>query len=164
MAPKGRYTSDVFAAVASRSAAAVREQYRNSGVRLACEYVHQPAEEHCNKNGSLRRDAPLTFRWHAEGNGYKEDGYKGSKLYGHRFKGTRMKETGSKGYTFKGSQFQRNDDQGRQQEYMQGYPRDHSNGIHAINPGSVPLHALSNTVHSLFGDQPGDHKGSHCGI
>ncbi len=62
----------MFAAVAARSAAAAREQYRNSGIELSCEYLHRPAEEHCNKDGSMRRDAPLTFRWRAEGDGYQE--------------------------------------------------------------------------------------------
>ena len=74
MAPKVRYTFERLRAIAEESAQKAKESLPNASVLelLRCEYVHNHEEQAFNKDGSLRRETPLTFRWRVKCAGYAE--------------------------------------------------------------------------------------------
>ena len=75
MAPKAKYTCERIANIAARSASAARANFGTHAVieQLLCEYLQQSDETDArNKDGSLKRGAMLTFRWHFKGAGYEE--------------------------------------------------------------------------------------------
>ena len=71
MAPKRKFTRELFESIAESSAAKERDKC-SSGVLLNCEYLHEPDEAPAKEDGTLRRETSLTFRWKVEGRGVNE--------------------------------------------------------------------------------------------
>ena len=71
MAPKRKFTRELFESIAESSAAKERDKC-SSGVLLNCEYLHEPDEAPAKEDGTMRRETSLTFRWKFEGQGYNE--------------------------------------------------------------------------------------------
>ena len=71
MAPKRKFTRELFESIASSSAAKERDKC-SSGMLLNCEYLHELDEASVKEDGTLRRETSLTFRWKVEGRGYNE--------------------------------------------------------------------------------------------
>ena len=72
MAPKKIYSNQRFAEIAAESAAKARATYPNSApMELTCEHLPEFDTAFCRLGGHLRRDTPITFRWHAKCAGYE---------------------------------------------------------------------------------------------
>ena len=71
---KHRYTPERFRVIAETSTKKALDNLPNALTveSLSCEYIHKPTPQELNRDGSLRRDAALCFRWHLQCPGYNE--------------------------------------------------------------------------------------------